>query len=298
MAPGVNFTRESAQRISDAVKKVESLPTPTNTQRHRAGGLGRMTLWEVTAIQTTPKTVTIKRVENQAGGLVDPSEREDILYDPDNEPSIGDRGLLIRLGEGSLFFFRRAKAGIERIFVTEQSYIDENNPDDTFGHPTTSIMRKLPKEKYGFLKFSSVIPSVVSQVYSLLSLGNLAENDFTAVDGSRFENVDLQVRGILEDFDPSTVTWNNQGDLDLSATLTQMSMFDVSLGVGTRTGQGPRGYMFVASNPNPSVLFNGDVYGLRVLVNFSTTNPNSILTARLERTALGDNFQSFVEWTA
>ena len=102
----VNFTPEAAERISEAVQKVEQMPHPgKNLQRRRAGGLGRSELWEVTAVNDIAETCTIKRVENQAGDLIDISQKIDILYDTDQVPQVGARGLLIRLGNGNLMFF-------------------------------------------------------------------------------------------------------------------------------------------------------------------------------------------------
>lgn len=285
MGQGVNFTPDSARRISDAVKKIESLPTPTNTQRRRAGGLGRMTLWEVTAVQTTPKTVTIKRVETQAGALIDASEKEDVLYDLQNEPSTGDQGLLVRLGDGSLFFFRRDPVEIERIYVTEQSWISAVFPDQTFGYPTTSIMIRPHPEQFGFLKFSKVIPAIPSRLYSLLSLGRIAQNDIVINPGS--SDYELDIWPVLEDFDPSTVTWNNDPAI---GSRFSIDLLDIT-GTCARTGKGPRGFMFTRPNL-PADFFGGSAYGIRVAANAT----NATVTLRLERTALGNGFQSFVEF--
>jgi len=132
MAPGVNFTRSSARRISEAVKKIEAIPTGTNTQRQRSGGLGRMSLWEVTAIQTGAGTVTIKRVKNQLpGDLIDQSIKINVVRDNLKPASVGDRGLLIRQGNGSLFFFNCDVPSFVTV-INEAALVKSDFPDTTF----------------------------------------------------------------------------------------------------------------------------------------------------------------------
>jgi len=129
MSPGVNFDRATADRIERAVLAVERSPLiSSGAQRHRAGGLGRLSLWEVTEVQTTPKTVTLQRVDNSDMDLITIRDREDIAYDPDAAPSVGDRGLVIRLGDGVLFFFRGGGGGgtVSLIKITS------GGPGDTY----------------------------------------------------------------------------------------------------------------------------------------------------------------------
>ncbi len=126
---GVNFTRPAARRISDVVREVEGQPRPEPVlQRHRAGGLGRSTLWEVTAVNPSedPPNCTIRRVENQDGDLITASQKEDILYDLDDPPKVGDRGLLVRFGEGKLVFFKGALGGTAMIKIMS------GGPGDTY----------------------------------------------------------------------------------------------------------------------------------------------------------------------
>ena len=129
-AGSVNFTPDAARRISETVHKVESMGHPgKNLQRRRAGGLGRMTLWEVVSVQTGPETCTIRRVQNAAGDLNTESEKTGILYDTDNEPDTGDRGLLVRLGLGVLFFFA---GGAGAASLVAPIKITSGGPGDTY----------------------------------------------------------------------------------------------------------------------------------------------------------------------
>lgn len=219
--PGVMFDEASAKRIADGTRKIERIPGgEQDLQRRRAGGLGRSTLWEVTAVQTGPGTVTIKRVSNIAFDLNDPSEKTDILYDPNNEPSTGDRGLLIRLGEGNLFFFRR-EAGTNKIYVDEMSYIDEAVPASTFGYPNDAIIsgeQGASKDKIAILKFKERLPDPPSPSSSYrfgVAIGRLKPGgrDIKIADISVSWSMRLVVYAITDDFDPSTITYNDWAGL-------------------------------------------------------------------------------------
>lgn len=215
----VMFGRSSARRIADAVRKVERMPGgEQDLQRRRAGGLGRSTLWEVTAVQTGPETVTIKRVANIDFDLNDPSEKTDILYDPDNAPSVGDRGLLIRLGNGSLFFFKPAVK--IRSYANEAAVVKDTAPDTTFdynadGHtiyfsPTLDqrLVYKFPKPilMAGSYQTTDVCLGIQNTTTpGALGNGVLIHN-LTANPITR--NARLQVGFIGEDFDCSAITWN------------------------------------------------------------------------------------------
>lgn len=304
MVMGVNFTRESGERISDAVKKVEAMPDPTNTQRRRAGGLGRMTLWEVTAVQETPKTVTVKRVLNQDGILIDASLKSGVLYDPDTKPSIGERGLIIRLGEGSLFFFRREAA--RRIFITEHSHTLASSPDATFGFPTIARSQKIEgsgQVSAGFFKFANVIPEVGDALYYFVSLGIIDLVAWTSVKGAKIENGSVTFRAIQEDFDASQVTWNNQDNLDMSSgffdfDLCSVNSDEISSNI---TGHGSERMMFgrtAKTQGHLDIWFAGNVYGLRMDVSFdATTEDGTQVQLDIRRLVGFDfNFRSFLEW--
>ena len=64
-------------------------------------------LWEVTAVNTGVGTCTIRQAYKSSGGvwsLVARTARS-VLYDPNNEPSVGDRGALLRTATGAQCFF-------------------------------------------------------------------------------------------------------------------------------------------------------------------------------------------------
>lgn len=216
--PGIIFGRSSAKRIADGIRKVENLPGgEQDLQRRRAGGLGRSTLWEVTAVQTGPGTVTIKRVSNIAFDLNDPSEKEDILYDPNNEPAVEDRGLLIRLGEGDLFFFRRAVPDVDLAVVefNEYAYIRPSTPDTTFGYPGkahmfTSSGLVSGNDRIGIIKLASTIPGTAAAfTHIILGWIDMFKCDtFKTLQGSTSALFRIKVLKITQDFDASTITYN------------------------------------------------------------------------------------------
>lgn len=218
MAKGVNFTPAAARRISNVVREVENRPYPEKSlQRRRAGGLGRSTLWEVTAIQTGPKTVTIRRVENQDGDLIAPSEKINILYDPDNVPAVEDRGLLIRLGNGSLFFFRREAdvSQIHRVTWAGWSQVREATPDGTFEvnqAATTSFYQAgVAQKRIVVVEFDEPTGlSVPNGGKVWLQVGmphwGISANDITA--GAKSVESECNVWFIKEAFDYTTITYN------------------------------------------------------------------------------------------
>lgn len=239
MAPGMTFDRQSVKRIARAVRQSESTQVPPETlSRRRAGGLGRASLWEVTAVNTGAETCTLERVENQDFDLIARSEREDVLYDPDNEPSVGDRGLVVRLGEGSLFFFRRAAAA-GKINITDWGYIDEDNPATNYYQAGLLTWQYNPnvvsgRDKRMILKLGSTASTIAD---ILLSLGVMATpppggggqgvvlryghttGSFAAFD------VRIETYAITQDFDPTTVTWNTAAGLSKTMIDTQRFVF-------------------------------------------------------------------------
>ena len=159
MAKTYAFDRASARRIARAVLNSERTQVPPGSrQRRRGGGLGRLSLWEVTAVNTGAETCTLERVEDQDFNLITRSEREDVLYDPDSEPAIGDRGLVVWLGEGSLFFFRRAPA--TRVFCDHHLYVKTDAPSSSFGDPTDCTNYTLGENAttwHGVVKFEKQV---------------------------------------------------------------------------------------------------------------------------------------------
>lgn len=215
MPEGVQFTKPASKRIADTVRSVEGRPFPNNKLQRRRSGVGsRSTLWEVTAVQTGPETVTIKRVKNQDGDLIDASEKTDILYDPDNEPAVGDRGLLIRLGNGNLFFFRRGD-GIEILKANKYCYVDELNPTVNFGSLTQAQVRydtSLPgRELWGVMKFESVGSGSYEDLIIRNQSGFILYSGIATFAG--YQTMVMEIHKVTDDFDPSTLTWNDAQSL-------------------------------------------------------------------------------------
>lgn len=214
--PGVNFTRGSARRIADTVRGFEAQAEPNNNPgRTPGGGLGRMTLWEVTAVQTGPGTVTIKRASNIAFDLNDLSEKTDILYDPDKTPSVGDTGLLIRLGNGSLFFFSRdiVARAVELYTVSGVAGVSPDNPDT---HYTAAIASKDSvgsDEFHAVMKLTPFAPAVGDVRNFAVFTGLLAEIDMvTNIPGAgaaAVAEISLNMSSLRYDFDIDTVTFND-----------------------------------------------------------------------------------------
>ncbi len=221
MGQGVNFTRDGARRISNVVREVENQSRPKNVlDRRRAGGLSRLTLWEVTAVQTGPETVTIKRVDNTDFDLNDPSEKTDILYDPNDAPSVGDRGLLIRLGSGSLYFFRRL--GINRIYIDKISTVIPASPDSSYLDTGTAIIINPTNVtiQIGIFKFTSPLPYIAAitdseDVFLSLKQTTLFGRPLsTTVSVGKVQELNLVPKLIVQDFDITNLTYNIYLTLD------------------------------------------------------------------------------------
>ncbi len=243
MSKGVNFTPATADRIEAAVQTVErSAPPGTSTQRQRAGGLGRSTLWEVTEVQTTPKTVTLQRVDNPDMELNTVRDREDIYYDPGAAPSVGDRGLVIRLGDGSLFFFKRA-AGLDNLLMTDYAYVKDDDVNVTFGYPNVleaqyhdvggSITNQI-----GIGKFASV---AAGDYTSLILPNAFMVAGATATGGVALPKlfIDVKLWKITEDFDISAVTFTSWSALAKTAVgVAQIVLESGQIGTVTYANEG------------------------------------------------------------
>jgi len=93
-----------ANGVESRVRRLEAM--------QGGGGAGRRPrprLWQVTAVDTTAGTCTVQGVRWDGDSLVTDSTREkqEVLYDPNNPPSTGDRGHLKGLSGGDLFFFKK-----------------------------------------------------------------------------------------------------------------------------------------------------------------------------------------------
>jgi hypothetical protein len=100
-------------RVDELKDRVRAL----EAREGAAGGrvAGRAPLWQVTAVDTSAGTCTVQGVRWDGSSLVADSTREKtgVLYDPNNEPSSGDRGHLKGLSGGQPFFFKKAAGGDE-----------------------------------------------------------------------------------------------------------------------------------------------------------------------------------------
>ncbi len=253
MSPGVNFTRKAAERISNVVKEVENRPFPTNqTQRRRGGGLGRSTLWEVTEVfpAADPPTCTIKRVSNIDFDLNDPSEKTDILYDPNIPVSEGDTGILIRLGEGDLFFFSRRGRFIE--YIPFINLVNAGLPDTSYppvgaaiiGDPNTySGGRTGNMDQIGVCKFQSPLiydqpleyPNGrklkdINMLFGWSALGN--QNAQIVLPQLVTSRVYMQAYYIHEDYDENDLTYNDYMALDVTTAQTVQLFVAVNRAAG------------------------------------------------------------------
>lgn len=294
--PGVNFTRESADRIADTVRRSERQASPDNKlQRRRAGGLGRSTLWEVTAVQTGPGTVTIKRVSNIAFDLNDLSEKTDILYDPDNEPSVGDRGLLIRLGQGTLFFFRRVGASSAVTYLSESALVKSDAPNTNFNHNVTPLT--LYEDHNGVkhdIVYEFATPITAAEFLntrSLFKIGHITGigTPYSGTPGSQSVTILIDVYTIKEAFDASAITWNSLAGLStkkITGSNFNSSSFGVSF-LGSATLLRPTQFGDVATPGLTSDAW--PMYG--IYLEFSTTSNHTSWTTQLPLVnSVGDTY--------
>lgn len=311
MSPGVNFTRKSADRIASTVHTVErSAPVGISTQRKRGGGLGRSSLWEVTAVQTTPKTVTLQRVDNPDMDLVTVRDREDIYYDPDAEPVVGDRGLVIRLGDGSLFFFRHRGGNAQRISVSEYSKVDDSVPDTTVDYKdiaagevaTGSMVTGTVggAEQRVVLKWPKKLSGITTADVTLC-IGKSTLLVFTGFGSGDtpvgITEISLVMTHILEDFTASTLTWNNLSGLSMGASgilavTRPRSLYISGAGnTGARSFDGIVGASGILQLPDLN-----DSYGLELKL-VANTIPSQFTTYQMETTSMQiQTSTAFISW--
>ncbi len=233
MPERVTFTRKSADRIASAVKHVENVPAAEPIQqRRRAGGYRMESLWEVTEVQTEEKTVTLKRVQDTDDNLNDRSETFDVAYDPNNEPAIGDRGMIIRLGHGTRFFFSR----ISPLFVTKSAcYVDENAPSSNFGSLNDwDILISDGSIGSQHLITVGKFPTVGSGNYDHFHLGRVIPTIILQTNGTQTflsgNFFDLKFYKITEDFDTTTLTYNDWVGLEKSSVEIQTIYGNMAVG--------------------------------------------------------------------
>ena len=315
---GVTFTQKSADRIAKVVKQVEGTPVGEATQqRRRAGGYRMSSLFEVTAVQAGDETVTLKRVQDTDDNLNERSETLEVAYDPDNEPEVGDRGLIIRLGDGTRFFFKRG-ASLARRYATEAAEIDVQNPDASpVDYPTglrldTDISDNTVKWVTAW-KFASPLPGTISSAQEILmKFSHLAwgiTDNMRFQSGSSTVRVQLQITPIRETFDLSTLTYNQLvaltgfgwGDLadvlEIRAATNDFTLRQPA-GWGRDNGKGDpchQGGTLSSWFTNPTDLVHGFACRLLRTSSAAPNNGSVLASGALGQTALG-TWETFIEW--
>ena len=317
---GVQFTKPAADRIANTVRSVEGRPFPPGgLQRRRSGGGSRPTLWEIVSIQTGTETCTIRRVENQAGDLVAASEKTDILYDTENPPNTGDRGLLIRLAEGSLFFFSPGRA-LNRINMVSACYVDNLNPDTGgLGYSKFPILYRkkisssVTEQWQGVFKFDRRCPPEPTPgdkqitLHFPITLSGL--ESYWPTGGDEAEII-VRIYGIMDDFDPATLTWNQLQALNTWFITTAPFMEYMSQPYGPRTSYaiwtprawGPRMGWYVGESSMAGglqLLFEKEVYGVYAEIQLlGTERIDSWTRMRMELIDYEDvtAWNGFLEW--
>lgn len=319
MPEGVQFTKSSGKRIADTVRSVEGRPFPDNVlQRRRSGGGSRSTLWEIVSVQTGTETCTIKRVENQDGDLVEASEKTDILYDTDNVPAPGDRGLLIRLAEGSLFFFSPRRA-LNRINMVSACYVDNQNKDTGgLGYPKHPILYRHKITDFNVEEWRAVFkfdrrcppePSPGDKQQTLhfpITVSGMTSYWPQAGDGIE---IIIRIWGIMDDFDPATLTWNQLNALNKWFITTSPMMEYASAGAAkswalvTDRAWGPRNGWYVGDTSGIGglqLLFDKEVYGIFMEFDYWATSERINSYTRIPFELIDyDNttaWNGFLEW--
>mgnify|MGYP001241586500 CR=1 FL=1 len=277
-----NFTDESATRIAETVRAVENaIKGEEKTQRRRAGGLGRPTLWETTSASTggdTPQ-VWVKRVEKfDSGGsvLIDVGGPKLVYHDPSVSVEEGDRGLVIRQGDGALFFYKYGVAPTV-VRITDHCYIDESSPNSTFGFPLTATAYLgwtysplVTAENIAVFKLERrITEGPPNGLFTRVVLGRVIDSwiqsQGTSSGSSTIVSWDLYK--ITDDFDPSTITWNSYAGLAKSLVFSVQGMSVRSFGSGEVIARplsfgGPFKELSLPGYPTLYQLDLEDAYGL------------------------------------
>lgn len=307
MPERVTFTRKSADRIAKVVKRVENMPSAEPIQqRRRAGGYRMESLWEVTAVDTGDEVVTLKRVQDTDDNLNDPSETEDVAYDLDDVPAVGNRGLIIRLGDGTRFFFRRG-IGLNRTHIDEHAWIDEANPTTNNGYPTQAHIRAEhdnSDQRIGIFKFASVLPKTGGETV-FVNLGNVTPFDCNigGVFPSSLATFRLDLHAIKEDFDASAITWNDFAGLSKTTISDIVEVFQwntsMVIQITMRTVKGWTSPLVIKHGALGGVLFDDpQCYGIALEGKWDGAG---MVSGRfggvIIRTAsVGGKYLSWVEW--
>ncbi len=302
MPERVTFTRKSADRIAKVVKRVENMPPAEPIQqRRRAGGYTMQSLFEVTAVQTGAETVTLKRVQDTDDNLNDRSETLDVAYDPNNEPAVGDRGLIIRLGNGTRFFFRRAAEAVTRYYIAEHAYVKDDDVNTNFGYPTNANVfyevngaewvsifkfdKQVDIEPTDFERYQVVFASLYNGI-QYHSTGNVAYS--------------IRLKAIKEDFDASAITWTTWSGL---STIAVAQITGENMKTGAADGEqwndiggvGTGGLVVCQSNLTNIGSLNG-AYGLAFDFDGIGTFNGDKVWIDITREAVGSNYAGYLEF--
>jgi hypothetical protein len=172
-------------------------------------------LFEVTAVQTGEETVTLKRVQDTDDNLNDRSESIDIAYDPNNVPAVGDRGLVIRLGNGTRFFFKR-DVGV-RHFFRESALVKSSAPNTTFNYNGNqhTVLNDASNDNNIIYKLGS--PILLSHIASdsIICIGTRAPGQPSWITSQTSGNGEAIIfcNPIIQDFDCSAITYNQLAGL-------------------------------------------------------------------------------------
>ncbi len=317
MPERVTFTRKSADRIAKVVKRVEGMPAAEPIQqRRRAGGYRMLSLFEVISVDSPNVTVDLKRVQDTDDNLNDRSETEDIAYDPDDAPVVGDRGLVVRLGDGTRFFFKR-RAALNRVFMQSAAYVKSDLPTQTFGYPDTAVCKRFntpsTESWIAIFKFQNVLPLLDPLPGSGAKLivfpqyapsGESFWESYNPGGGSSY-NVLVAPYSIKQDFDISTVTYNSWSAL----TKQGMQIFRPfnprwpSSSSILRVMTANNGLTLAGTRQGPDALdqmFDGTTYGIALWITSGTVVNGGYEEAGFKITRLGGTpstwTNGFIDW--
>ena len=181
---------------------------------------------EVTAVDTGAGTCTVKRrFDNDQ--LIDATERSGIVYD--TEPSVGDIGIIGKLGSGAPFFFERAAAATQLQLFAGAGTLRIS--DSTVYSRTTCGMQRrwtsttTSTELYrGILKFNNpIVTNTVWNTVVIVPAGNPLRIRVYCGGGSttfiaETFSVPVAMYPILDDFDLASDDYTTLSGLTLDST--------------------------------------------------------------------------------
>jgi len=201
-------------------------------------------------------------------------------------------------------------AAENRIYVTEFCYVKQEAPDTAFGYPDTALYRAdfdASQYAHPVFKFKNQLSSVITE-NAVLTLGRTndgihwtRENSGTPID---FHFI---LYAILEDFDPSTLTYNQLIALS-STNLGNVARVLVTTGIGSGSysaknwaepiplAQGPG--LNLSSNIVRG-LFSEQAYGFWFQGDFGGGGPNWTVELDVSRVLLqadSEKYSAWIDW--